>query len=324
MDQLAEMMVFAKVVEMKSFSAAADALHTSKSLISKQVSSLESTLGVKLLNRTTRRMSLTEIGSAYYQHCARIAQEIEAARETALQMQSDPRGILKITGPVIFTALHLSGAIECFLQRYPQVEIELDTSDRVVDLVDEGYDLAIRITNSPLESTISRKIVDVRWVTCAAPAYLAKHGEPLTPQDLLQHNCLTNHKLANEKKQWTFRIDGKDITVPVSGNCRVNSTEAMHQLAVAGTGLALFPTYVIGNDLQSGKLKQVLSEYQAYPNFAIYATYMPNRYMQTKVRAFIDHLIAYFGAKPQWDQAVVTPLYAPEHRPKTKPQRAAA
>lgn len=307
MEQLAEMMVFAKVVEMKSFSAAANALNTSKSLISKQVSSLESTLGVRLLNRTTRSMSLTEIGSAYYQHCARIAHEIEAARETASQLQTAPRGNLKLSAPVVFAALHLAGAIDAFLKKFPDVEIELDTSDRLVDIVEEGYDLAIRITNNPGQTTVSRKILDLHWATCASPAYLEKHGEPETPHDLLQHNCLMNQNMPHISKGWNYTIAGKDVSVPVKGNCKVNSTEVMHQLALAGVGMVVFPTYIVGSSIQKGRLKRVLCDYVASPGFGLYATYMPNRYMQTKVRAFIDHLITYFGEEPVWDHDIIPP-----------------
>ena len=321
MEQLAEMMVFAKVVEMKSFSAAALALNTSKSLISKQVSSLESTLGVRLLNRTTRSMSLTEIGSAYYQHCARIAHEIEAARATASQLQTAPRGVLKLTAPVVFAALHLSGAIESFLKKFPDVEIELDTSDRLVDIVDEGYDLAIRITNNPGQTTISRKILHLHWATCASPEYLKQHGEPLVPQDLLQHNCLMNQNLPHVTRGWNYTVNGKEVAVPVHGNCRVNSTEVMHQLALAGVGVVVFPTYIVGTNIQQGRLKRILCDYVASPGFGLYATYMPNRYMQTKVRAFIDHLTAYFGTEPSWDQDVIS---SAQNHPASKGKTAAA
>src|SRR4051812_46590592 len=165
MDRLAEMMTFAKVVETKSFSAAAQALKTSKSMISKQISTLEHALGVRLLNRTTRSMSLTEIGSAYYEHCARIAQEIDAAEQTVTQLQVEPRGVLKITSPVIFASLHLAPALQTFLARYSQVEVELNATDRVVDVVEESYDLAIRITEHPALGMVARKIAPVRWAT---------------------------------------------------------------------------------------------------------------------------------------------------------------
>jgi DNA-binding transcriptional LysR family regulator len=301
MEQLAEMMAFAKVVELKSFSAAARAMHTSKSLVSKQVSSLESALGVRLLTRTTRSMSLTEIGAAYYQHCARIADELEAARETASLLQVEPRGVLKITAPIVFASMHLAGAIADFLERYPQVEIELDTSDRVLDLVDEGYDLALRITSNPALATVSRKIVDLRWATCASPDYLARRGEPQTPQELAGHNCIYNHVLGSTARNWPFRSGKETVIVTANGNCRANSTEVMHRLALRGVGVILFPTYVVGKDLAEGRLKEILPDYTAFPDFALYATYMPNRYMQAKVRVFIDHLLDYFGKTSRWE-----------------------
>ncbi len=301
MEQLAEMMAFAKVVEMNSFSAAARALHTSKSLVSKQVTSLENALGVRLLTRTTRRMSLTDIGAAYYQHCARIADEIAAARETASLLQVEPRGVLKITAPIVFASMHLAGAMASFLERYPQVEIELDTSDRVLDLVDQGYDVALRITNSPALATVSRKIVDLRWATCASPAYLDRHGEPAMPQELSAHNCLYNHTLGAPARNWQFRSDKATVTITANGSVRANSTEVLHRLALRGVGIILFPTYVVGQDLANGTLKEILHDHTAFPDFALYATYMPNRFMQAKVRVFIDHLLDYFGKTARWE-----------------------
>ena len=300
MEQLAQMMTLAKVVETKSFSAAARALNTSKSHVSKQIANLESALGARLLNRTTRRMSVTEIGSAYYEHCARIKEEIDAANETALQLQAEPRGILKVSAPVVFAALHLADALYAFLQTHPHVQIELNASDRLVDLVDEGYDLAIRISDKPALATVARKIVDLRWVTCASPEYLKRHGEPASPRDLVDHNCHAAQDLRGGG--WRYLIDGKDVLVPVSGNCRANSSEVLHSLALAGSGIVLFPTYIVGTDLQSGRLREILTDCVAYSGAALYTTYMPNRYMQPKVRAFIDHLVAYFGGEPRWDR----------------------
>ena len=309
MEQLAQMMTFAKVVETKSFSAAARALDTSKSHVSKQIASLESALGARLLNRTTRRMSVTEIGGAYYEHCARIAHEIDAARETASQLQAEPRGILKITAPVVFAALHLADALHAFLQTHPHVQIELNASDRLVDLVDEGYDLAIRISDNPALATVARKIANLRWATCASPDYLQRQGEPASPRDLVEHNCLPLHAAPELRSSaWRYRIDGKDVLIPVSGNCRANSSEVIHSLALAGSGIVLFPTYVVGADLQSGRLREILADYVAYSGAALYATYMPNRYMQPKVRAFIDHLVSYFGGEPRWDRRIVNTL----------------
>lgn len=302
MERLAEMMTFAKVVETKSFSGAARMLGSSKSLVSKQIGQLEHALGVRLLNRTTRSMSLTEIGSAYYEHCARIAQEIEAAAETATQLQVEPRGILKLTSPVMFAAMHLAPALQSFLQRHAKVEIELNASDRVVDLVEEGYDLALRITDNPAPTMVARKIAAVRWATCASPAYLKRHGTPVTPQELVKHNCLTYQGLPTLRGGWRYRVGAREVTVSAPGNCRVNNYEVLLQMAIKGMGIVLFPTYVVGVELQKGRLVEVLPDYLANSNMALYAMYMPHRYMQPKLRAFIDHLIEHFGPEPYWDR----------------------
>lgn len=301
MEYLAEMMTFAKVVETRSFSAAAAELKTSKSLVSKQIGNLESALGVRLLNRTTRRMSLTEIGAAYYEHCARIAQEIDAASETVTQLQAEPRGVLRITSPVIFASLHLAPAIRDFLKRYDKVEVEVNASDRIVDLVEEGYDLAIRITDHPSPTMVARQIAPLHWVTCASPEYLAQRGTPRTPQDLLDHDCLLYHGIPPNRDGWRYMAGNKEVAVNVSGKCRVNNSEALLQLALGGVGIVLFPTYILGHHLKSGRLKVILPDAVANPGMSLYMTYLPNRYMQPKVRAFIDHLGAYFGPRPHWD-----------------------
>jgi DNA-binding transcriptional LysR family regulator len=301
MELLAEMMTFAKVVEMKSFSAAADALNTSKSLVSKQVSNLESALGVRLLNRTTRRMSLTEIGAAYYDHCVRIAQEIDAAAETVTQLQAEPRGVLKVTSPVIFSSLHLAPALQTFLKRYEHVEVELNASDRIVDIVEEGYDLAIRITGAPSPTMVARRIGPVRWVTCASPSYLERHGTPRTPQELNDHQCLGYLGLPAQHSGWRYRAGNRDVMMHPSGKCRVNNSEVLIQLALGGVGIVMFPTYILGPYLKSGRLKEILTDSVANPDTSLYATYLPNRYMQPKVRAFIDHLMEHFGPEPYWD-----------------------
>jgi DNA-binding transcriptional LysR family regulator len=301
MEQLAEMMTFAKVVETKSFSAAALALATSKSLVSKQIGNLERALGVRLLNRTTRRMSLTEIGAAYYEHCARIVQEIDAATQTVTQLQAEPRGVLRLTSPVIFASLHLAPAIHSFLTRYEQVEIELNATDRVVDIVEEGYDLAIRITDHPAPNMVARAIAPVRWVTCASPEYLARCGTPRTPQELARHQCLMFHGIPALRSGWRYMAGNKEVSVPARGKCRVNNSEVLLQLALDGAGIVLFPTYILGQHLKSGRLVEILPDSVANPDMSLYVTYLPNRYMQPKVRAFIDHLMAHFGPQPHWD-----------------------
>lgn len=297
------MMTFAKVVETRGFSNAALALGTSKSLVSKQISALEAALGVRLLNRTTRRMSLTEAGTAYYEHCARIAREIEAADQTVSQLQAEPRGVLRLTAPVIFSSLHLAPALHSFVQRYDQVEVELAAGDRVVDIIDEGFDVAIRITAHPPQNLVARKISELRWATCASPAYLARYGAPATPRDLLQHRCLVYDGIpALRSGDWRYLVEGREVALRVSGKVRVNNSEVLLQMALDGAGIVLFPTYIVGPHLKSGSLVEILKDSVANPDMALFATYAPNRYMQPKVRAFIDHLLAHFGPQPYWDR----------------------
>ena len=180
--------------------------------------------------------------------------------------------------------------------------MELNASDRVVDLVEEGYDLALRISDNPAPAMVARKIAPLRWATCAAPAYLERHGTPVTPQDLLKHNCLVYSGLPALRGGWGYRVDNKEVAFSVSGNCRVNTSEVLHQMALDGMGIVLFPTYVVGADLQSGRLVEILPNCLAYSGMALYAMFMPHRYMQPKVRAFIDHLLDHFGPEPHWDR----------------------
>jgi DNA-binding transcriptional LysR family regulator len=247
-------------------------------------------------------MSLTEIGAAYSDHCARIAQEIDAAAETVTQLQAEPRGVLKLTAPVIFSSMHLAPALQTFLERYEQVEVELNASDRIVDIVEEGYDLAIRITGNPSQTMVARKIGPVRWVTCASPTYLKKHGTPCTPQELNGHQCLVYLGVPAQHNGWRYRVGNKEVTIHVNGKCRVNTSEVLLQLALGGAGIVMFPTYILGPYLQSGRLKEILTDCENNPDTSLYATYLPNRYMQPKVRAFIDHLMEHFGPEPYWDK----------------------
>lgn len=302
MDRLAEMMTFVKVVETRSFSAAAKQLGSSKSLVSKQVSQLETGLGVRLLHRTTRSLGLTEIGTAFYEHCSRIEQQIGAALETVKQLQAEPRGILKLTSPVIFASLHLAPLLRSFQRRYPQVEIELNACDRAVDLVEEGYDLALRISADPAPGMVARQVAPMNWVICAAPAYLEKHGTPATPQDLLQHNCLAYQGLPAKRGGWRFKVGHREVSIPVTGNCRVNNQDVLHDMALDGAGIAMFPSYAVYEELKSGQLVEVLAGQRTYADQALYVMYMPHRYMQPKVRVFIDHLFEHFGEVPYWER----------------------
>jgi DNA-binding transcriptional LysR family regulator len=298
-ERLVEMLAFVKVVEAKSFSAAARLLGTSKSVISKRVSSLEEGLGVRLMSRSTRSMSLTESGAAYYDQCVRIVQAVEEAEQTLMRMQVQPRGLLKISTPTIFGRLYMAQLIRSYRERYPDVEIELNASDRMVDLVEEGFDLAIRVTDDPSPLTVAKKLAPVRAALCAAPSYLARHGMPRLPEHLLSHACLVYQGPAMQPT-WRFNIDGKPTTLGITGHYRVNSLEVMVSMALAGMGIVLAPEYVVATHLKAGRLIKIHIESIAYPDKSLWVTYLPNRYMQPKVRSFIDHVVAYLGPDPDW------------------------
>jgi len=303
MANLAEMVVFAKVVEAKSFSAAARNLGSSKSAVSKAVTKLEQALGAKLLQRTTRSLSLTEIGAAVYEHCARIVEESEEAELAVNRFSVEPSGNIKLSASVAFGQMHMAPAIADFLQQYPKVSAELVLTNRLVNLAEEGFDLAIRQTDTPAPNLVARTIAPQRYVVCASPGYLERAGVPKSPQDLAQHNCLFYAQQSSQDR-WTFKGPDSPVTVRVQGNFQVNSNEAVREALLAGLGISLVQTFVVGEELKSGKLKPVLTQYEAQGGFGsnIYATWLPNRNLTPKVRAFVDFLVARFGPRPEWDQ----------------------
>lgn len=304
MEDLQRMAIFARVVEEKSFSAAARRLGLSKSLVSKQVTQLERSIGARLLNRTTRALSLTEAGSVFYEHCSRIVEELEEAKLAVGRLHSEPRGLLRLTAPVAFGRLHIATALPAFLGRYPELRIDMATTDRFVDLVEEGYDLAIRIVDQPAPTHVARKLAPVNRKLVATPEYFERHGMPKSPADLEQHNCLT-YTYFNPQDPWRLRGPGGDISVRATGNLRVNDDDALAAAVVQGLGLALLPTFLIGDELQSGRLRAALSQYIPLERH-IYAVYLANRHVSAKVRAFIDFLLERFEPEPYWDRADAT------------------
>ena len=303
---LVGMGIFARVAEAKGFSAAARRLGLSKSLVSKEVAKLEKSLGARLLNRTTRQLSLTEVGAAFYDHCARVVQEAEEAALLVDRLHAKPRGILKCTAPVAFATLHIASALPEFLAQYPEVDVDLTVGDRFFELADEGYDLAIRITRKELPpNMVARLITPINRVVCGTPKYFEEHGVPLVPHDLTQHNCLV-YTHANPDSLWRFRSPEGDIAVPVRGNLRLNDDEVIWQAVLGGAGISILPTFTVGKDLQSGSLQAVLTEY--VPREAnLYALYLPNRHLTAKVRVFIDFLLARFEPPPYWDRGWSVP-----------------
>ncbi len=300
LDNLAAMAVFARVVEDRSFTQAADALGRSKSAVSKAVSRLEDRLGARLLNRTTRRLSLTEAGTAYYERAAHILAEAAEADSAVSALQDEPRGTLRINAPMSFGQRHLAPAIGAFLKRYPELRLDITLADRFVDLIGEGYDVAIRIAALPDSSLVAAKLAPNRRVVCASPDYLARAGAPQHPQDLLDHNCF-GYAYQATGNIWRFAGPHGPTAVRVAGTLTANNGELLKAAMAEGLGLALVPTFSIVEELSSGSLVIVLPDYIDIET-SVYAVYPHSRHLSVKVRAFVDFLRDRFGPDPYWDR----------------------
>jgi DNA-binding transcriptional LysR family regulator len=294
--------VFARVVDAGSFSVAARRLEISKSAASAQVQRLEERLGVRLLNRTTRRLALTEAGAAYYRHCARILAEAEAAEQAAIAFHAEPRGTLRISVPDTFGWMHVAPAIPAFLERYPGVAVDLSLSAAHVNLVEEGLDLAIRIGALADSALVVRRLAASRPVLCAAPAYLAARGTPREPRALARHNCLRVNLLP-WGDAWRLSSRSGAVRVAIDGDFRSDSAEALRAAALAGHGIALLPSWAVADELRAGALRRVLPRWEL-PASAIWAAYPSGRQMSAKVRAFVDHLVRRFGRTPYWEKGL--------------------
>lgn len=288
------MTVFAKVVEQGSFARAADRLSISTSACSRLVAELEAHLDTRLLNRTTRRLSLTESGQGFYERCVQLLADLDDAERAATESAANPRGTLRLTTSINFGVRHVSPAIGEFLARYPAVKFDVSLADRIVDLVEEGYDLAIRIGSAGGETVVARKLGEARMVACASPAYLKARGAPKTPEDLARHSCLT-YEYMPTRHVWPFRgKDGREHAVRVAGPLHSNNGDLLAAAAVAGVGIAYEPEFILGPDLKAGRLVPILTSYTA-PLGPIYAVYPSRRYLSAKVRAFVDFLAQRFA-----------------------------
>lgn len=299
-DPLEGYATFAAVVDSGGFSAAADRQGVSKSAISKQVARLEERLGARLLNRTTRRLSLTEAGQAFHTHALRILAEAEEAELAVSQLHASPRGLLRVSAPMSFGLRHLAPALCPFLDRYPDLTLEVVYDDRLVDLLAEGLDVAVRIARLADSSMIARRVAPCRRLAVASPDYVARRGLPLHPADLGRHDCLL-YTLGNSTSEWQFsHADGSHAAVAVTGRLRANNGDALREAALAGLGIVMTPTFIVGDDLAAGRLVRVLPEWEA-SDIAIHAVYPPGRHLSVKVRAFVDFLAETFGPAPYWD-----------------------
>ncbi len=300
MDRLTSMQVFARVARTGGFASAARELDMSRAMVSKHVMNLEENLGVRLLNRNTRQVSLTEAGADYLERLQHILTELDEAEESVTTLTREPRGILRLNAPPSFGAFHLVPLIAEFMQLNPRVQVELTLTDHAASIVEEGMDLAIEVGRLADSNMIARVLSHSRLVVCGAPDYLREYGVPSTPEELTNHNCLTSSRFP-PRDEWPFRGPDGDKTYKVSGNFRSNIGDAVHRMALNGRGLAMLPTYMCGNDLEAGRLQAVLTEFEPEP-YAIAALYSDRRYMPVKVRSFLDFLAERLGPKPRWEQ----------------------
>jgi DNA-binding transcriptional LysR family regulator len=299
MDKLGAIRAFVKVVQNGSFSKAADELRLSRSAVSKYVIDLEAELGVQLVHRTTRSAGATEQGQNYYERCIAILADLKNADFAVSLLQTEPRGLLRVNAPMSFGTLHLGRAVGDFLEKYPELRIELILTDEMLDPVKDGFDVTLRIGEMVSSSLIARKIVAARRVLCAAPQYLARRGTPLHPGELRNHDCLNYGYLATGN-QWKLTGADGDHWVQLPWRLCSNNAEVLRDAAVRGRGIALLPTFIAGADLQHGGLQTILADY-ASPELALHAIYPPTRQLSTKTRVFIDFLVERFGGRPYWD-----------------------
>jgi len=301
MHRFEDLRAFVAVVETGSFTAAADRLGIAKSATSRRMASLESRLGVQLLQRTTRRLNLTDTGRSFYERSSRILADLEEAEAAVHQEHGELRGTLRIAMPLSFSLSHMCKPIAEFTQTYPKVTFDLDLNDRRVDLVQEGMDLALRIGHLSDSSLIARQLFDSHTVVCASPGYLEEHGVPKVVTDLRDHRCLVYGNMSDPTR-WVGRDkEGVEHRVDVQSALSASSGDFLSQLAASGGGIVLQPTFIAGALIRQGKLTPLLTEYQ-WPTVPAYAVYPPTRHLSFRVRTFIDFLVDYFSGTPYWDE----------------------
>ncbi|WP_455222391.1 LysR family transcriptional regulator [Kaarinaea lacus] len=303
MDRFENMDTFVRVVEAGSISGAADRMGVTKSAVSRRLKELEEHLGVQLFHRTTRRMNLTETGHAFYQQSLRILEDVLEAELAASQAHGELQGSLKVALPQSFGNLHMGPAISEFLKAHPRIEFDLDFNDREVDLIQEGFDLAIRIAMLPDSSLIARRLAAITTVMCASPDYLKQMGTPETPDDLINHQCLV-YSLLRDFEHWVL-IDpnGKSIKTKVRPYLKASTGEYLRDAAADGLGIIMVPTFIVYKEIESGKLAPILMEYQR-PKIEAYAIYPQTRHLSQRVRAFVEFLVKRFEGTPYWDECI--------------------
>jgi DNA-binding transcriptional LysR family regulator len=291
--------VFSQVVESGSFSSAAARLGLSTTAASRHVAELEAHLQTRLLNRTTRRVSLTESGRAFYERSVQLLADLEEAEQEAQRAAVVPRGTIKLTTSVNFGVRHAAPAIAAFLAAHAEVRFDVSLSDRIVDLVEEGFDLGIRIGAPGSENIVARKLGETRLVPCASADYLKTHGAPQVPEDLARHNCFT-YEYVTPRNLWRFRdASGNERSVRVSGNLHSNNGDLLAEAAAQGAGIVFEPAFIVGPEVRAGRLVPLLQEFVA-PPMPIYAVYPSRKHLSAKVRLFVDFLVERFAHAQDW------------------------
>ncbi|MFB2735617.1 LysR family transcriptional regulator [Shewanella mangrovisoli] len=293
MEHFSALPIFVTVVECGSFSAAGQKLGLSKSAISKRITQLEQHLGIQLLQRTTRSLSLTDAGARYFEYIRPAVQLTQEGLDAISELQQTPKGNLRISVPMVFGRLYIAPLIAEFLKRYPNIQLQMQMDDKTTDLIAGGFDLAIRIGELPDSSLIARKIAPCLSVICASPTYLAQHGSPMTPSELTQHNCLF-YSYFQDGVEWSFHSPDGVQRVQPKGNYQVNNSDAIHQTCLDGLGIANLPRFIVESDLQAGRLQALLTDFPL-PEHGIYAVYPQRKYLPTKVTVLIGFLMEQLG-----------------------------
>ncbi len=302
MDRFTSMSIFVRAVERGSFAAAAAESGMTATMVGNHIRALERRLGTRLLNRTTRRQNLTEIGRSYYEQCVSILAQLQSAEIDARDMRSRPRGRLRVSAPIIYATCKLAPAMSDYLDRYPDVHVELVLDDRIVDLADGGFDAAIRIGILPDSNLIARPLAPSPHIVCAAPAYLSKHGIPATPKDLEKHQCLAFGVSSGPERDWRFTLaDGSQQTVHVPGRLDINGGLALREAALAGLGIILQPALMLEHDIAAEKLVRLFADLPAL-TFPVHIVYLPERKLTAKLASFVDFVTTFQGHRSPMNQ----------------------
>ena len=303
-DLLTSMHIFTHVVEANGFTAASARLGLSRAAVSKHIAQLETHLGGQLLQRTTRRVSLTDVGQSYYERCKQILEDVADAECLVTGLNTEPRGSLRLNVPMSFGIKQIAPLLNRITTHYPQLSIDLSLSDRLVDVVEEGYDLVIRIATLKESNLIARRLALCRHIICAAPGYLDQHGRPVTAEDLAHHSCL-RYAYTKNSNEWRVFKNRVEHRVRIKGPLLVNNGEALCVAAEHGAGITLLPTFIAGESIRKGKLEVVLPDYDCQ-QLGIYAVYSSRRHQSAKVRALIDFLASEISDPPCWDEGLFT------------------